>query len=937
MKTRKSGLAVLLVGLVAQALVSSPVWSQSRTIEVRYMGSQPVETDSGKQMSVVFSVRNSDSISHEYVSTLELPSGWKTIIDDFPFALNARESKARIMSLLVPRSARAGVYFVMYTVSQKDNAVEAQSFLVEIVVTPVKRVSIRLLEVQNMVMAGDEYTAVFSVANEGNTALTLEYEATSSLGFANTIFGESATYLEAGESRDVEVAVETEERSERVLRDQLDLEVTAIDDRDITAQASCDVEIIPRAQPAIVPFHTIPFLIDMVQIVDITKTWKADTEFRISGAGTIDEAKDHKIELFAEQKSGVGWPDRYKLSLKSDWYELYTGDHSFGLTPLTKSKTLGKGLEGSYLHPNMQIGGFINTTQDYDLSQITTGGRIETNTRFDYPAKNRYELGAHFLNTIGDAYLGSITAAAKPIGDFVDAEMEFAYGMDSAGNQGLAYSVSAKGSYDWIQGSLRHSYADQAYPGARSDERTVSSIINVKLLENTLSLSAIADWKERGLASYQVPSTEMESAQTLIGLQSSVGYTLPRLDTGLSLGWQRNYDFDRVAPPDFHREVDEITADIRQPIENGKLNFTGEVIHNRDMMDSSFYINQSYRLSLDYQPTEMTNLGGRIEFDVRNDLSTEPTFVMKWGLMSSFSLGRNTSIDFDLSNSNVFRQSYTSYDFAVGIWLDHTFPNQNRFAIGGDFSLGFSGLSMTPEIAFVLEYQSPFRIQVTPKKNIAFVSGRVFSEHTQRGIPDIIVRLDGLAAVTDENGDFNLPPVKPGSYYLSIDQTGLGPNQIPVQRMPLEIAVAEGETEEVSIGVIEGASVFGVVKRYDFAQEDRKFMLQRPQQKDSEEADEEEEYKEGPGLPNVLVEITNGTTTKRRITDHQGRFRFADLTPGVWTVNVKSSQLPEYHYFEKESFTFDLLRGEDRDFVVRVLPKRRTLMLIQSGGVIKTK
>jgi hypothetical protein len=83
-----------------------------------------------------------------------------------------------------------------------------------------------------------------------------------------------------------------------------------------------------------------------------------------------------------------------------------------------------------------------------------------------------------------------------------------------------------------------------------------------------------------------------------------------------------------------------------------------------------------------------------------------------------------------------------------------------------------------------------------------------------------------------------------------------------------------------------------------------------------------------------LVELTSASEIKRCVTDRKGRFRFEELRPGKWTVRMRRDNLPEYHYFEKDTFEFQLKPGEEKEILVKAVPKKRSIRIIEQGGIL---
>lgn len=100
---------------------------------------------------------------------------------------------------------------------------------------------------------------------------------------------------------------------------------------------------------------------------------------------------------------------------------------------------------------------------------------------------------------------------------------------------------------------------------------------------------------------------------------------------------------------------------------------------------------------------------------------------------------------------------------------------------------------------------------------------------------------------------------------------------------------------------------------------------------------EDPEFVKRHTLKNILVELSNEAGSRKRVTDATGEFSFTDLPPGVWTVKFYGGSLPEHYYFEKDSILLDLKPGDRKEVSVKVLPKKRSVRIIQQGKTLTAK
>jgi len=86
-------------------------------------------------------------------------------------------------------------------------------------------------------------------------------------------------------------------------------------------------------------------------------------------------------------------------------------------------------------------------------------------------------------------------------------------------------------------------------------------------------------------------------------------------------------------------------------------------------------------------------------------------------------------------------------------------------------------------------------------------------------------------------------------------------------------------------------------------------------------------------IGNTLVELYDEKETLRQVTDQNGWFSFEDLRPGKWILKVHADNLPDQYYLEKKELQVELKQGEKKEVEVRVLPRLRSIQIIEEGEI----
>jgi hypothetical protein len=201
-------------------------------------------------------------------------------------------------------------------------------------------------------------------------------------------------------------------------------------------------------------------------------------------------------------------------------------------------------------------------------------------------------------------------------------------------------------------------------------------------------------------------------------------------------------------------------------------------------------------------------------------------------------------------------------------------------------------------------YRLPLSVPVARRRSIGTVYGRVFDAESGAAVAGALLRIESLATVSDEGGSFRFPALKPGSYYLSLDMGRLGYEKISTQPLPMPVTVESAGETRVELGITRKASLSGIVAIQGVG-----------------------------GLGHAAVELAGGGELKRTYTDATGRFSFPELRPGPWVLALPASQIPENADLDKNDVALSLSPGEKVSVHLTVIPRKRTIRLIEEGTV----
>ncbi len=905
-------LLTLYIFISLSFLLVTIIEAQDRGVAVTAVEKEVIETEPRRVLTTFFQVTNETSKKREFIPDIDLPEGWNLITSDLSFELDADESAMRLISLFIPQTTSAGRYEILYIIRDREQPSISGFDTLYVTVLPITELRASLLEAPDYVIAGDAYQATFLITNGGNVGNTIRVKINSDEDF-HLLVDTEKLQLAPGESETVTAVVVTDENIRKIIRHHIELTASVPEDKSSESQAESYVRVIPRITGFGDRFHKLPLRLSTsghVSRRDGESKYGLQTE--LSGMGTLDEdAKRHIDFLFREpdirDKSILAEHDEYRLDLQTESYELGFGDNDYHLSPLTEESLYGRGIKGKLRLKNIDFGGYYHKARKISQGRRSAAGYI------GYSIKEKYRIGLNYLRKerSDDAGIVSLHGQLEPTKN-TEVELEFA-----SGNSDYAYLLRAHGYHSrWLSYFLNVLHAGPDYPGYYKDTESISGSITASL-KSKLRLNVRLGQSKNNLDLDPTISSARKERRYLLGLN----YRFVK-NGDLFLEFSNRTFKDRFPQPRF--DTEEKLYRLGADYSFYKLNFHtsfGYGESNDDLTDQSSKL-EVYNLSSYFRPTSRQSYGGYIHYrNSDSDLTGRNQIRMTAGLSNIIRIGNRTEFELGF---HTYKYKYSARDVRsrnFDMELNHSLRNKHSLLM----RFRHSASGDTDTSTFMAEYSIPFGMPVSSKKSASVIKGIVYDEETREPIPNAILTLDGATAVTDGSGKFTFPFLKPNTYHLSINTARIGADRITVQDIPIEVTTKGGEAEFVEIGITRAAALSGQVMLYGSENRNGVGILKQS----------ESRLVELHGLRSILVELSNQQEIKRRATDTDGRFTFEELRPGKWTLKVYEHNLPEYHYLENDTFEFDIEPGQAPQVLVKVLPKRRRIRIIEEGGTIE--
>lgn len=911
-------------------------------VEVRSTSSQLLEIEPGKIVTGSFLVSNRTEREEEFFEKLTLPAGWQEIVsEEFPLMLKPEERQLRVVAFLVPVTSPVGRHQISYSVqSQRDLSI-ADSDTIAVVVLPVIKSEILVEEKPEMVIAGEVYEVRLRLVNKGNSETDVRVKIKSTPDYPVSM-KPSEIALKAGRSQILRVEVRTDEKLNKRLKNILEIEAEIEESGNgvVSVKQTVLVEIIPKVTGELNRYHRLPI---QVALIGAGQDGKGGLQAEFSGRGSLDEDRIRRVDFLfrapdIQDRSRRGERDELRLSYHYEDLELHFGDRSFSLSPLTERLSYGRGAEANIRDGEFRLRAFYLRNR-WGKPKIR-----EVGTYLAYQFNDKLGLKGNFLSknkkpTLSfkgyDVKIYSIQAEIN-LSEKIDLGLECGVSHDEREGKlsDLALRIDLDGRiFNQIRYSFEKTHAGPKYFGYYSDADYTSGTITFPIYRKLRGNFCYRTYKNN----LDIDSTK-GTANREKYYQSTISYSFP-FGTYISLDYKDLIREDYVLPANYNYEEKALKLGLAQTfgkfslrthIERGK--FKDRLLGTKNDNLERYSLYASFRPSCRQTYSLYTRIG-------HSSFIGSPKRTKRVGISAISHIKDNISfsLNYRRDKSGSEGSQNRSNIFST---LNYTLPNNHALVLRSQWSKYEQ--KKKEEFSFFVMYTIPLRIPVSKKKSIGVLKGRAYDEEKpeRSAIPRVILTADGATAITDQNGEFVFPSLKPGTYYLRVDKRSIGLNRITTEKLPIMIEVRGGETAEIEIGVATSCRISGRVAVFAL-ESDKKFGDQDSTSSDSlfvVGSGEEEDIKEGDvergsALGNILVEITDGKEVLRQLTDQKGRFYFEEIRPGTWTLKVYDYDLPAHHYLEKEEFHFELKPGEEKEVTVRVLPRLRPIQIIEEGEI----
>ncbi|MBN2414293.1 carboxypeptidase regulatory-like domain-containing protein [bacterium] len=924
----------LYIALVFSAAVLS---AQDRGVKVHPGQEEVIAALPGQIITSSFIVTNNTREPIELTPVLNLPGGWQSLLEESPFELAPGAVETRLISCFIPGKTTTGTYPLTYRVEGRELPSISDEISLQVRIEALRKLTIQLLAAEDVTIAGRQTECLLQVGNESNLAGRVVVSADCRSAKVVSVDPENIL-LEPGESRQVRVLLDTDAGQKYAVKVPVQFRAEMAADPSVSASTGHLFDIIPRVTRKEDGYHRLPAELSLRGVTYSGEKSRGALQGEISADGFLDQGERHKL-LF-----NLRGPDIYGVSIyaqrerlfagyEQDNGHVYGGDRPYTLSFLTERARYGRGAEAAVSLKGWTLGG-------YALTSLWRKDAVHQRAAYlSYAFSERARVQGNYLDKRGGDGEGSIVSVEGDLEFLRNNRLhgEFASADAGGGNQ-EAVNLELQGELGPADYLFTLITAGREFPGYYRDTRFFSANAGVTLLKNL----RIAGNMRRDRQNYAMDTTRFSAP---LSYYSQFGCTYG-IGDHLTFGVDQIQSLreDRMPQPRFYYKetYTRVTAGLYYT--KFSLQLRGEFGTTRNFLTGSRNASQTFTGSLNYRPARDIRISGFVNYfrDARYADGPEQRVIAGTSLAMKFTTG--TSLMF------TYRNNFSPENYFMDRNLFELKVRQQLFGTHA-FSLKARQTLLRyqdnrKDVAVIAEYTVPMGIPLSRKQDRGGISGYVLDGMTGRPVADVVVMINGVSAVTNRRGLYRFPALKPGEYYLNVDRQQLGMYRITAEVLPRQIAIEAEKQQRFDIHVMPTSRLSGSILQYEFTEttdlngiyDVENMNNNTPSEKPVEE-EEKEELKFEPvrGLPGVVVDLERGEERHRRISDRAGYFYIDDIRPGTWTLRIYPYNIPAYHQIEHQVCEIVLEPGEEHHTLVRVLPRRRKLQIIEDGGTIEVR
>ncbi|QIA09784.1 SPOR domain-containing protein [Draconibacterium halophilum] len=868
----------------------------ARNVNVRFVKNE-VAVLPGKVVNLAFVTQNQSSDSIEVTHEFSIPDRWVVITRPGKLSLQPNEKKLSIVSIRAPFDCPVGSYPIQINKMKADVGINLSSQIVQVKILEIENITFQLIEQQNHILAGENISATYLIRNLGNTDKKLYINASNC-----DLVGSPDVKLDPGESTQIQI---TKPTSEELFESKTEsFTVRAQVGERILESVYASTMVLPSRKAKKDLFFRFPVKASVSYLsTNRGGNYESAKQFQIDGNGTLDPEGKHRLGFMARwpnntNLSFLGLYDQYYLSYSNKNIDLFLGEKSYTVTPLTEASRFGRGVEAKFLLKNGFGAGFFYVKPRFyeDIEN-----EFSVFAGFDFNSKNNisfYYLGKKYQESNDPVQLFSFVTELNPF-KRTKVDLELSRGMvDDETSNAIRSSINSQFSIFQISGIYFN--VGKNYPGYYSNSKFFSTNINARISQKmSVSFNAREDFGNAQLDTFFVTAPYSKSIQGSLNYRISQG-------GNVKIYWREFESKDRLIKDKFHYKTDSWNLEYGHRYKRIDYTLRGEIGETTNLLaETNKNIQNSFRASANltyrFNSRNSVRLFGNWS-NINQFVSGDQRRLMA-GLAATSRISKNLRLNCYIQNAYDINDYYRNRNL-MQLNLDYKFLKKHTFSLRSFYTI-FKNEVDNPEFTLSATYSYSLGIPIKQIVKAGKIRGRITNQLGEP-VSDVFIRISSETAVTDRNGEYEFKLLSPGRQLLTIDRARLDIGEIPNIPMPLEVEIIENEETEINIQIQKGARLSGQIKLGESALSVLNDQSAQPD--------------------NILIELKSNLETYRITTNKEGEFTFPLVRPGEVLFRIYTNTIPAGYSAAQSTYTFHLNPGEQREVDIVLESKKKKII-----------
>ncbi|MFK5969352.1 MAG: prealbumin-like fold domain-containing protein [Candidatus Marithrix sp.] len=867
-------------------------------LEIQLVNNNKIELKPGSNSNlVVLLINNSDS-DKEFLIKIQTPKGLNTLSDYSTIIVERKSKRLKIFSFYINESAKVGDYTIDIEAYNKLENSKIGIIKIPVIIIPKYDILAKVLNPPDYLFSGDTLTVKFMLQNLSNTKVNIE----ATIINAKVIETKKIT-LNPDSSMIFNVFITTNEDITQHIRKSVSLNALIVESPETKSQASYIFDVIPSEKIKFDSYNRIPTRISGLFVTNNqTGERLYGYMFDVAGAGNISRKRNSVIAFHFRGPNRQGNPilgqtDEYNIKYFSIRSRVALGDNSYSLTNLTEGARSGRGGEYEHKLNKLSFGTFINYPRFYpDIQRVAS-------VYGSYFNEEKLKLKIGYLNklyiTDSSAQLATISGEVLPF-SWSKIKFEFATGM-AGGETTMAYSADLDINYSKYRLFFSYKKAGYNFPGYMTNSQYLNSGITTSFGKININLSYNLNHTNIAL------DTMFSNAPYSSSLSFSTGYSFSfNHSIGLSANMRSNEDMSM--PKQFNYKEYTGRISLRSRFNRFGINAYGAYGKTENFLplkvgEVTNVLNANLTMQYNINKNIFTkcfiSYSGGQQY-LQNDMTK-----FFYGVIVDAKWGSKMKILFQYQNNYEVEEYYKDRSL-LGLRTLYLLHPNHQIGASVNYDLRKNSLNNTV-LSASLNYTYTINIPISRRDDVGSLKGKVINNGVNN-IEGILFTLAGNIVFTDKNGEFEIPFVKKGTYFLFMDNSASELNTIAETRGPYKIDILPSEETYFEVSLTKSSKIIGSIVIQIDKNENKKGYIP---------------IKET--VKKLIIEVNNGKETYRLYTNNDGTFVFNDLRPGKWKMIVYKVGIPDGYQLLSNKYDLTLSSEEVKEVNVILKKKSRKI------------